>query len=218
MRIIITLLITIYASCVSAQKLDYNGIRTGTLKMLINEYNVFDLGLASMALEAMNSKSTDYNEFGKKILKDSPHLKESVEVSRIGQMESINCQVNFIVDTQGKLTIRVEAEDGKTILEFGNSMHQDLSFMSEEDDIGFYIAIGDLDNDVPIGAIELDDYGYTKIYTGNLTYIGDIEVTYFMANKELTTKNIEVIKQIKQKIQKLFKPDEDGVLILECEQ
>lgn len=66
MRIIITLLITIYASCVSAQKLDYNGIRTGTLKMLINEYNVFDLGLASMALEAMNSKSTDYNEFGKK--------------------------------------------------------------------------------------------------------------------------------------------------------
>ena len=217
MRIILTLLITFFASWVSAQKLDYNGIRTGTLKMLINEYDVFELGIASMALEAINSKSTDYIEWGKKILKDFPRLKESVEASRIGHVESINCQVNFIIDTQGKLTIRLETEDGKTMLEFGNSKHQDLSFMSEEDEKGFYIAIGDLDNEVPIGAIELDEYGNTKIYTGNLTYIGDIEVTYLEANKELASKNIEVTQQLKQKIQKLFKPDEDGMLILECE-
>lgn len=217
MRIILTLLITFFASWVSAQKLDYNGIRTGTLKMLINEYDVFELGIASMALEAINSKSTDYIEWGKKILKDFPRLKESVEASRIGNVELINCQVNFIVDTQEKLTIRLETEDGKTMLEFGKSKHQDLSFMSEEDEKGFYIAIGDLDNEVPIGAIELDEYGDTKIYTGNLTYIGDIEVTYLEANKELATKNIEVIQQLKQKIQKLFKPDEDGMLILECE-
>ena len=217
MRIILTLLITFFASWVSAQKLDYNGIRTGTLKMLINEYDVFELGIASMALEAINSKSTDYIEWGKKILKDFPRLKESVEASRIGNVELINCQVNFIVDTQEKLTIRLETEDGKTMLEFGKSKHQDLSFMSEEDEKGFYIAIGDLDNEVPIGAIELDEYGDTKIYTGNLTSIGDIEVTYLEANKELATKNIEVIQQLKQKIQKLFKPDEDGMLILECE-
>lgn len=215
MRVIITLLIALFALGVSAQRLDYNRIQTETLKMLINDYNAEDLSYAFMALNSLNSEKRDLKEFGNSLLKKFPYLKESVEASRPGRLDSINCHVNFNVDVQGKLTIGVETEDGKTILEFGKSKRQDLCLDAGEG-ADFDIAIVDHDNGTGIGVINFSP-GVTVFFTGNITYIGDIEVIALYAKGELETKNIEVMQQLKQKLQTLFKPDEDGMLVLESE-
>lgn len=217
MKIISIAFFLLLGEMIYAQELSFSGMQNGTLNMQVEEYDIFELSLASMALDDLNSESTKLKEHGYNILRNFPQLKESVEGSRLGQLEKVKCQLKYIVTENGRLIIKLESNEANTMLEFGKNKRQDLAFYSEDDDEDFFIAIGYFDSDSPVGAIEHRSNGDVIIYTGNISCKGNVEVTYLLPNKEQEIKNIEVHKQLKQNLKPLFKPDEDGLLLLECE-
>lgn len=192
-------------------------MQVGSIKMQYEDYDIYSLSYIFLAVQCKDSNVDGVKKIFNKIINEHPEYEESVNASTIGQVEKLNSHIRYTVDSQGKLTIKGETSDGKTLFDFGKGHHQDLFFYAEEEGDVFYIGISHHDREDPIGLIMHDSDGSVIVFLGNLSHKGNIEAIHLDVSREKRPINQAIIKQLAQDMRKIFKPDSDGLGSIECE-
>lgn len=220
-----------------AQKLDYTLMQTGQIKLENEEdRNIEGLTLvywvaseyhagyekATKRLSEELAKGHSDKALLDSLRKDVQFHEEEAQKHRVGKEEIINCSVEYIVDSQNKLTIIGKTNSGDVLFEFGKGHNQELFLYGVDEDDNedyFDIAVYDhgggglvgvvrrtlLESQIFIGSIKHDEFiEFVDLHVIPAGQLNDgTYTTKLDANKEIS-------KCIRKKMITIFPKDKDG--------
>lgn len=220
-----------------AQRLDYTIMQTGQIKL--EEESDRNLDGLSVVYWVATESNAGYIEATKRLSeelakkpsnkaiidslrKNVEFYEETAKIHRVGKEELVGCTVEYIVDSQNKLTIVGKTKNGNKLFEFGKGHNQELVLygVDENDNEDFFdIAVYDhggggligivrrtlLESQIFIGSIKRDEYiEFIDLHVIPSGQLNDGTYTALLDANQVTS------KRIRQKMISIFPKDSDG--------
>ncbi len=226
-RLFAFLFATIIICSMSAQKLNYTKMQTGSIMIEDDDDRTID-GLTVIkwvAIETLKDFEIDSKKLAEELHKSQPDqekvdkLRKDIqkweEISkkhRIGKEEPLGSYLEYLIDEKGKLKIVGRTVDGNVLFEFGKGHNQELVLYTEDDDEDFNIGVFNHGGGDIVGVIQQWKYDAT-VFIGNVRHDQYIEfITLDTSDNQnaIDEKNGASVSSLRKKLLSIFPKDNDG--------